>query len=239
MSALQRSSRLSRRLGAAFGTAMVTLGELVAVAVAVVMLALTGATARCAQQHRHTSIAGHRVEQAACSPTDLRDRTSSDAESLRRSTSSSVPAPRCRLPSGFRGTAQTTEPTAPLAGLLSKPSLRTASSVSWAPEEKGTSGSDRPTAAKRSVSGSRRYGGRPAPIPLAVWMQVSATHGQETWDRHVRDSPLWSAVRRRICRPGIARSHECRAGATCSRRTDPDTRSFRERVSPRLPGRTC
>jgi hypothetical protein len=40
MSEPQSSSRLSRRFGAAFGTALLTLGELVAVAVAVVMLAL-------------------------------------------------------------------------------------------------------------------------------------------------------------------------------------------------------
>jgi hypothetical protein len=40
MSEPQSSSRPSRRFGAAFGTALLTLGELVAVAVAVVMLAL-------------------------------------------------------------------------------------------------------------------------------------------------------------------------------------------------------
>src|SRR5205807_67103 len=40
-------------------------------------------------------------------------------------------------------------------------------------------------------------------------------------------------------RLGVARSHECREGATRTRQTNPKPRSFRERVLARWAARTC
>jgi hypothetical protein len=56
--------------------------------------------------------------------------------------------------------------------------------------------------------------------------------------RHPQDAPRRSAACARDGRPGVARSHECREGATGSCRTDPETRNFRKRVSARCAAQT-
>jgi hypothetical protein len=56
--------------------------------------------------------------------------------------------------------------------------------------------------------------------------------------RHLQGAPRRLAARGRDGRPGVARSHKCREGATGSCRSDSETREFRKRVSGRCAAQT-
>jgi hypothetical protein len=56
--------------------------------------------------------------------------------------------------------------------------------------------------------------------------------------RHLQGAPRRLAARGRDGRPGVARPHECREGATGSCRSDSEARKFRKRVSGRCAAQT-
>jgi hypothetical protein len=63
--------------------------------------------------------------------------------------------------------------------------------------------------------------------------------GKRRARRHLQGATRRPHARCRDGRPGVARSHECREGATGSCRTDSETRKFRKRVSARCAAQTC
>ena len=75
--------------------------------------------------------------------------------------------------------------------------------------------------------------------PADARMQVSTPRVRDAPAcRHLQGATRRPPARCRNGRPGVARSHECRDGATGSCRTDSETRKFRKRVSARCAAQT-
>jgi hypothetical protein len=72
---------------------------------------------------------------------------------------------------------------------------------------------------------------RPERSTAAAEEQVSRWARRAPAHRHLQGATLRPPARCRDGRPGVARSHECREGATGSCRTDSETRKFRKQVS--------
>jgi hypothetical protein len=70
------------------------------------------------------------------------------------------------------------------------------------------------------------YPGPRASTNAGLWRRV----GDEPAPRHERDQRRFRLGRCRNRRPGVARSHECRARTIGSRRADPETHKIQEQV---------